>query len=171
MRKYDLPYGFYFLLSEAAGQALLRDLYNDLKGEKGVYPIMTLCGTGMYFLSMHLGKTIYGLGHSTEGSEHGNYAPSLRDQVLYKISELRSRELATIDSDSASALRKRASTVLNASDRYSFPLRAALVAGYGAKVAIGAAVARQRGYDWAKALAYSIALPSAVIYEDSKTSD
>ena len=171
MRKYDLPYGFYFLLSEAAGQALLLDLYRDLKGEKGAYPIMALCGAGMYFLSMHLGKTLYGVGHSTEGSEGKDYAPSLRDQFMYRVSEIRSRELAPIDSDRASALRRRASAALNASDKYSFPLRAALIAGYGTKVAIGAAAARQRGDDWAKAVAYGVTLPSAVIYEDSKVSD
>lgn len=171
MRKYDLPYGVYFLLSEAAGQALLLDVYRDLKGARGAYPIMTLCGAGVYFLSMHLGKTVYGLGHSVEGSEDGNYAPSLRDQLLYRISELRSRELASVDSDRAAALRRKASTALNASDKYSFPLRASLVGAYAAKAAIGAALARQRGDDWLKAVAYGIALPSAVIYEDSKTSD
>jgi len=171
MRKYDLPYGVYFLLSEAAGQALLLDVYRDLKGARGAYPIMSLCGAGVYFLSMHLGKTVYGLGHSVEGTEGGNYAPSLRDQILYRISEVRSRELASVDSDRAAALRRKASTALNASDKYSFPLRASLITAYAAKAAIGAASARQRGDDWLKAIAYGIALPSAVIYEDSKTSD
>lgn len=171
MRKYDLPYGVYFLLSETVGQTLLLDVYRDLRGARGVYPIMTLCGAGIYFLSMHLGKTIYGLSHSVEGSEEGNYAPSIRDQILYRISEIRARELALIDSARSADLRRKASAALNTSDKYSFPLRATLVASYAAKAAIGAALARQRGDDWLKAVAYGIALPSAVIYEDSKTSD
>ena len=170
MRKYDLPYGVYFLLSEAAGQAVLLDVYRDLKGARGVYPIMTLCSAGVYFLSLHLGKTVYGLAHSTEGSEDGDYAPSLRDQILYRISEIRSRELASVDSTRASTLRRKASTALNSADKYSFPLRASLVACYAAKAAVGAASSRQRGDSWLEAIAYGMAVPSAVIYEDSQTS-
>jgi hypothetical protein len=169
MRKYDLPYGLYFLFAEAAGQAFLLDVYREIRGGRGTYPIMSLCGAGVYFLSMHFGKTIYDLGHSTQGSEGSDYAPSIRDQALYRISEARASRLSADAPEDAATLRARASTVFHNADKYSFPLRAALIASYAAKATVGAAVARQRGDSWLKAFAYGAALPSAVIYEDLKS--
>ena len=168
LRKYDLLYGAYFLLSEAGGQVLLKEVYTELQGEKGAYPIMALCGAGTYLLSLHLAKTLYNIPHSPSESSDVDYAPSFRDQFRYALAEKQAARIAADYPEQASQLRSRASRELNEADQYSFSLRAGLVLGYAAKATLGTALGRKQGMPPLRALAYGLAVPAGGIYEDSR---
>ena len=163
MDHYDSKIASYFVPLEVAGQFGLLSVYRELEGVPGRAAITGMLAVGNYFACSAMSKALYRKTFDTTNNPRIQYSALLRDQALYRSASKSIRELPSPQRD---AVRRRVSSVLAKSDRFSTNSQTALLAFLGCKAMFGIMSARSRGDSLFQAASYGISAPtSAIVYD------
>ena len=148
---------------EVVGQIALLSVYRELEGIPGRAAIAGVLSAGNYFACSAASKFLYRKTFNTKMNSSIQYSASLRDQTLYRSA---SKSIKRLPSAQRDIVRKRASSVLSKSERFSKNSQTMLLAFFGCKTMFGMLSEKGRGGSLLSSIGYGVFVPTSVVLDD-----